>query len=119
MGETQTLLHLYEDLADAHADCVALMSSDGEGLSYCELHRCAVGILRSLRSRGVRPADRVGLLVPNGKNAALSFLGIASAAACAPLNPGYKAAELEFYLDDIGTRLLVVADHLMEIPSVS
>jgi acyl-CoA synthetase (AMP-forming)/AMP-acid ligase II len=39
---------------------------------------------------------------------ATAFLGIASAATCAPLNPAYRPEEFEFYLADLGADALVV-----------
>jgi acyl-CoA synthetase (AMP-forming)/AMP-acid ligase II/acyl carrier protein len=39
---------------------------------------------------------------------AAAFLGAASAAACAPLNPGYTAAEFDFYLADLDARAVIV-----------
>src|SRR5262245_17964700 len=39
---------------------------------------------------------------------ATSFLAVASAATTAPLNPGYRDEEFEFYLKDLEARLLIV-----------
>ncbi len=41
---------------------------------------------------------------------AAAFLSIGSAATAAPLNPGYRADEFEFYLTDLRAKLLVVAE---------
>ncbi|MEM7344270.1 MAG: AMP-binding protein, partial [Chloroflexota bacterium] len=38
---------------------------------------------------------------------AVSFLSIACAATCAPLNPGYRAQEYDFYLSDLSAKALV------------
>jgi acyl-CoA synthetase (AMP-forming)/AMP-acid ligase II/acyl carrier protein len=50
----------------------------------------------------------VALVTGGGIDAAVAFLGIASHAACAPLNPAYRQAELEFFLHDLDARALVV-----------
>jgi acyl-CoA synthetase (AMP-forming)/AMP-acid ligase II/acyl carrier protein len=50
----------------------------------------------------------VALVTGGEADAAVAFLGIASHAACAPLNPAYREAELEFFLDDLDARALVV-----------
>lgn len=47
-------------------------------------------------------------MVENGPHAASAFLAIASAAVCAPLNPAYRAAELDFYLSDLRAQAVVV-----------
>jgi len=39
---------------------------------------------------------------------ASAFVAIAAGATTAPLNPGYRADEFRFYLEDLGARLLVV-----------
>ena len=39
---------------------------------------------------------------------AAAFVAIGSAATAAPLNPAYRAEEFEFYLTDLGAKLLVV-----------
>ncbi len=54
-------------------------------------------------------SDRVALVVQNGPEAATAFLALASAAACAPLNPAYRRAEMDFYLDDLKARAVVVS----------
>ncbi len=59
-------------------------------------------------SAGVRPNDRVAVVLPDGPDLAAAFLAISSGAVCAPLNPAYTRAELEFYLDDLDVRALVV-----------
>jgi acyl-CoA synthetase (AMP-forming)/AMP-acid ligase II len=51
----------------------------------------------------------VGIVLDNGPEMAAAFLTIGSAATAAPLNPGYRADEFEFYLTDLRAKLLVVA----------
>ena len=65
-------------------------------------------IAGALRARGIVGGERVALVVENGPEAATAFLGIGSAAVCAPLNPSYRPAELEFYLRDLNARAVVV-----------
>ena len=47
-------------------------------------------------------------MLPNGPEMAAAFLSVASCAASAPLNPSYKKEEFEFYLSDLGAKLLIV-----------
>ena len=47
-----------------------------------------------------------------GPEAATAFLSLASAAACAPLNPGYRRQELDFFLADLAAGALVVSSSL-------
>jgi acyl-CoA synthetase (AMP-forming)/AMP-acid ligase II len=50
----------------------------------------------------------VAIVLPNGPEMAVCFLGVASACAAAPLNPAYRAEEFEFYLSDLKAKLLIV-----------
>jgi amino acid adenylation domain-containing protein len=50
------------------------------------------------------------LITPNGPEAATGFLGIAAACQCAPLNPGYREAELAFYFEDLKPKLILHTD---------
>jgi acyl-CoA synthetase (AMP-forming)/AMP-acid ligase II/acetyltransferase-like isoleucine patch superfamily enzyme/acyl carrier protein len=52
----------------------------------------------------------VAVVLPNGPEMASAFVAVASGAACAPLNPAYKAEEFDFYLSDLGARALITAD---------
>jgi acyl-CoA synthetase (AMP-forming)/AMP-acid ligase II/aryl carrier-like protein len=78
-------------------------------LDYRTLYDQIAVVQRDLRAAGLSAQDRVATVLPNGAEMALAFLGIASAAACAPLNPSYLYNELAFYLEDLGARGLVVS----------
>ena len=62
-----------------------------------------------LNALGIGRGDRVAIVLPNGPEMAAAFVSVAAAATTAPLNPAYRAEELEFYLGDIGARALLVA----------
>ena len=86
----------------------AILAPSRPALTHGGLSSLLGSTLESLRELGVRREDRVALLVPPGPEAATAFLGVASAAVCAPLNPGLRPAEVEFALGDFGARTLVV-----------
>ncbi|WP_079154416.1 non-ribosomal peptide synthetase [Streptomyces subrutilus] len=56
------LHHLFERAADAHGDRPAVSDRNGT-LGYAELDRRANRLAHALLARGVRPGDRVGLLL--------------------------------------------------------
>jgi amino acid adenylation domain-containing protein len=66
-----------------------------------------VGVLNSL---GVGRNDRVALVLPDGPATAVASLGVASAATCAPLNPGFRRAEFEAHFQRIRPQALVVSN---------
>lgn len=62
----------------------------------------------ALNEFGVGRGDAVAFVLPNGPLAASAFLSLSCGAVCAPLNPGYRLEEFEFYLEDLQARALVV-----------
>ncbi|HVJ93472.1 MAG TPA: acyl--CoA ligase, partial [Labilithrix sp.] len=62
-----------------------------------------------LRKAGIGRTDRVAIVLPNGPEIASCFVAVASAAACAPLNPAYTADELDYYLADLRPRAIVLS----------
>lgn len=67
-----------------------------------------------LREIGIERNDRVALALPNGPEAAVAFLAIASGATCAPLNPSYRTNEFEFHLKDLEAKALVLQAGIAE-----
>ena len=103
-----TLSELIESRA-REAPGAAVLRSPGRGtLDARSLLELVEGLRTVLRERGVGPTGRVALVTRNGPEAAAAFLGIASSAACAPLNPSYTSAELEFALTDLRADAVVV-----------
>ena len=99
------------DLLKAGAPDAAALSAPGgvPPLTYRALREHVAEVTRWLASQGIGPGDRVGIVLDNGPEMATAFLSIGSAATAAPLNPSYRAEEFEFYLSDLGAKLLVVA----------
>jgi acyl-CoA synthetase (AMP-forming)/AMP-acid ligase II len=60
-----------------------------------------------LREAGIGPSDRVAVVLPNGPDMAAAFVGVAAAAACAPLNPSHTRRDFEFYLSDLRAKALL------------
>jgi len=90
-------------------DAPALSAPGGTPLSFRGLRALVADVTASLAAQGIGPGDRVGIVLDNGPEMAAAFLSIGSAATAAPLNPSYRAEEFEFYLSDLGAKLLVVA----------
>ena len=99
---------LLAEQAERRPDAAALMFSGGPPVTYRSLHEQVIAIGTSLRAAGVASSDRVAIVHPNGPGMAIAFLGVASAATCAPLNPTYAAAEFDFYLEDLDARAVIV-----------
>lgn len=89
----------------------ALGSPDEGFLSFHDLLSQVDAIGKTLRALGVGRRDVVAVALPDGPELASLFLGIGSAAVCAPLNPAFQASENAFYLGDLRPGLLVVPDN--------
>jgi acyl-CoA synthetase (AMP-forming)/AMP-acid ligase II/thioesterase domain-containing protein len=98
----------------------AILATEGTTLTYSALTRQTDAMVVELRQRGILRQDRVAIVLPNGPRIAGAFLGVCAAAAGAPLNPGYRADDFDFYLDDLDARAVVVeAGHDGPVRSVA
>lgn len=109
-GIDNTVPGLIERQAALRPEAPAILAPGRPMLTYSGLFQSLTAARARLNSIGLTGSDRVALVTANGPAAATSFLAIASTCGCAPLNPAYKAEELEFYLRDLGARA-VVTDH--------
>ena len=103
-------------LAHGGDDDPAIGAPEREALTYRGLRALVERTVRDLNALGIGRNDRVALVLPNGPEAASSFVAIASGATTAPLNPAYRAEEFDFYLSDLNAKALVIADG-MESPA--
>ena len=104
--------------AAKHPDAAAILAPGREPLSYGALFSQVEATVVALNDYGIGRNDRVAVVLPNGPEMAAAFVGIASGATCAPLNPAYKADEFEFYLRDLEAKVLVTAQG-SESPAVA
>jgi len=89
---------------------VAIAAPQREPLTYARLRTHMAQVVDSLNGWGIGRSDRVALLLPNGPELAAAFVAIAAGATVAPLNPAYRAHEIEFYLTDLQARALILSD---------
>ena len=98
---------LLEATARAHPDRTAL-AWDGAALTYRELDARASGLARALLGRGLRPGDRVALVVPNRWQLVVGVLGgLKAGLTVAPLDPLLKREELAEILADLKATLVL------------
>ena len=88
----------------------ALVAPGGPVVTYDSLRLQVRTLASSLRAMGIDRGDRVAIVLPNGIEAIVTFLAVAAAATAAPLNPAYRAAEFEFYVDDTNATALITRD---------
>ncbi len=100
-------MSIYELLADQatlRPEATAMIAPDRHPLSYQELFAQIESTMTALNARGIGRNDRVALVLPDGPETAVCFLAVSAAATSAPLNPRYRAEELDFYLADLRAR---------------
>lgn len=95
-------------IAAAPDSALALLAPGQAALSYGALRSNVAACIAALNRFGIGRNDRVGIVLPNGPHMAAAFVAIAAGATAAPLNPAYRAEELEFYLSDLRAKALVV-----------
>ena len=77
-------------------------------ITYAQLDDLSARAAGWLRDRGVRPGDRVGIMLPNVPQFPVLYYGVLRAgAAVVPMNPLLKAREVEHYLGDSQARLVL------------
>jgi long-chain acyl-CoA synthetase len=103
-----TLVDCLAGLARQHGERPALLFK-GATLSYRALDTLSDTFAAALAARGVRPADRVALLLPNCPQFLIAQFGIWKAGGVVvPLNPIYTERELEAAIAAVGASLIVV-----------
>lgn len=85
----------------------------GKKISYRELDRLVNQFAGVLADLGIKPGDRVSVLLPNIPQIVIAFYGIWRAGAIAvPNNPLYTDRELEHQFNDSGSTALITLDLL-------
>src|ERR1700674_447628 len=97
-----------DSLSRRESEAPAIFASGRPPLSHAGLFRQVQRIAAAIRAAGVQRGDRVVVILPNGPEMAACFLGVASAGACAPLNPAYRESEFAFYFDDLQPKLVIL-----------
>ncbi|KAF3929861.1 S-dihydroxybenzoyltransferase [Dactylella cylindrospora] len=86
-----------------------IIPSTSKTYTYADLHAQIYTFQSFLASVGITTGSAVSISLVNGLEFIVSFLAAThQRAIAAPLNPAYKQAEFEFYIDDIKSALLIV-----------
>ena len=98
--------------AEEYGDHEAIVSvHQGARLSYRELNQQACAIGAGLLALGLEPGDRVGIWAPNCVEWTIVQFATAKAGLIlVNINPAYRLFELEYALNKVGCRALVLAE---------
>jgi acyl-CoA synthetase (AMP-forming)/AMP-acid ligase II len=89
-------------------DDIAIAAPGRPSLTFSALRSHVAETVVQLNSRRIGRNDRVAIVLPNGPEMASAFLTIGAGATTAPLNPGYREDEFEFYISDLNAKAIVV-----------
>lgn len=109
----KTVSTIWENLhlvAARKGNKAAIVSESGEALTFGELEEQIGYVVGRLNACGVSRNERVAIALLQSPELAVAFLGVASGATAAPLNPAYKKSDFLFYLQDLNARALIVKD---------
>ncbi|MFD9790763.1 AMP-binding protein [Streptomyces sp. NPDC059070] len=109
-----SVVHAFRAAARRAPDRTALAYFDGR-LGYREADALSDSVAGHLAARGLRPGDRVAVMLQNTPHFVLALLGAWKAGAVVvPLNPMYKSAEVGHVLGDAGATALICSDRAWE-----
>lgn len=109
-----SIYHLLEAKAKQNPQDIAIVASKKSSLNYSDLFNAIDNVRSKLSAMGIGRNDKVAVVLPNGSEMAIAFLGVASCATCAPLNPNYRESEYDFYLSDLGAKALIYQQGVAE-----
>lgn len=110
----ERLADLFEEQAKRNGGSPAVIDSDRRW-TYGEMNACANRFARLLIARGVRPGDRVGLLVDRSAETYITILAIMKAgAAFVPLATAFPDERMALILEDANVGLLVTVEAYAE-----
>jgi len=106
-----TVGQLLDTAADQYSSNLALVSSkQNMRLTYSELNAEASYIAKGFHEIGLRKGDRIGIWSPNNVEWVTTMYAAAKAGLIlVNINPAYRPSELEYALDRVGCKALVMA----------
>lgn len=108
----QTIGGALEETTRNHADQPALIVPHQDvRWTYAELNNRADAVAANLIALGLQPGDRVGLWAPNCAEWVVTQFATAKAGLIlVNINPAYRLSELEYALNKVGCKALVLAE---------
>ena len=118
-------LQVYKSRLHSMRDLIDMSNGRGETdfvvqgdrrLSYAGHNARVRATAAGLTARGLQRGDRVALLSANSPEWVVAFWACAAASAiCVPLNAWWRAEELQFALEDSGSRVLICDERRWEL----
>ncbi|MBW2609441.1 MAG: long-chain fatty acid--CoA ligase [Deltaproteobacteria bacterium] len=110
-GYERPLYSILDNAARDYTDATYTIFN-GARRSFGQVKDTADRIANFLVSRGIKQGDRIAIFLPNLPHYPAIFFSILKAGGvCVTCNPLYKPSELNFQLQDSGTKAVFVMDH--------
>lgn len=115
LEEFGTIPKLVVGVAELSPGATAVVDGD-QRLTFAETAYAAVRVARRLQTVGVRPGDRVGVLLGNSWEYAVIYFGVQLAGGIAVLvNTRFTGPEVTHVCEDSGARLIVSSDRFVQV----
>ncbi|MBT5049855.1 MAG: AMP-binding protein [Rhodospirillaceae bacterium] len=98
-----------ERVAQAQPNAKAILAPGRRPLSFAGLIRQMTDVRETLNSWGIGREDRVAVILTDGPEATVAFLGVTSGAIYIALNPAYTHGEFEAYLTLLRPKAIIVS----------
>ena len=99
-------------LAELYGDREAVVAPEGR-VTFAELARRCDEIAGAFSAAGLRPGERVGILLPNGLRWLVTLLGAQRAGLVAvPINTWYRSSEMAHLIGTAELRMIVTDEHV-------
>src|ERR1700728_921232 len=106
MSSVTNLASNLTDTTPTQAGRVAVRVADAP-MPYQPLDEARARVAGLLHERGLKPGDRVGLMMPNVAEVPVVYYGgLRAGGVVVPMNPLLKAREVAYYLGDSGAGLV-------------
>ena len=108
-----SLAHLLWDAVDASGSRAAIIERE-HSTSYASLQARAAAIAVALRTAGVQPGDRVGIMLERGADAVAAFFGVVAAGGVAiNVNESLRPRQIEHILSHASAKVLLTSAELL------
>jgi len=114
VGEPETLNELFGALAQQCGDSPALIGPNGESTSFQRLQKQIHNGQQTLLGAGIKPRERVAVVLPQGMEILLGFLSISTFGVFVPLNPDYTESEFSYFLKATGVKSILIGEDAAE-----
>jgi long-chain acyl-CoA synthetase len=105
----KTLIEILATVAAQNSSRIAVVEGEA-AVSYSDLEKAIVSLAAQLAELGIRPGDRVAILLPNGSEFITSYFAIVLVRGIVvPLNEQYQQSELSHFLKETGASLIITS----------